>query len=79
MQACSMSTITHYYSCLPAFQEGEICPRTPAQFDIVFKPEEAKLYQQTIYCDITGQCQAVKHVFSLHIPELSTTRIFTIQ
>ncbi|XP_077955507.1 hydrocephalus-inducing protein homolog isoform X2 [Gasterosteus aculeatus] len=44
------------HSCItvePA--EGEICPRTPAQFDIVFKPEEAKLYQQTIYCDITGR------------------------
>ncbi|XP_062413860.1 hydrocephalus-inducing protein-like [Pungitius pungitius] len=44
------------HSCItmePA--EGEIWPRTPAQFHIVFKPEEAKLYQQTIYCDITGR------------------------
>uniref|UniRef100_A0A8C2Z802 HYDIN/VesB/CFA65-like Ig-like domain-containing protein n=1 Tax=Cyclopterus lumpus TaxID=8103 RepID=A0A8C2Z802_CYCLU len=35
--------------------EGEIWPRTPGQFNIVFMPEEAKLYQQTIYCDITGR------------------------
>ncbi|KAM8849594.1 hydrocephalus-inducing protein homolog isoform 2-T2 [Spinachia spinachia] len=44
------------HSCItvePA--DGEIWPRTPARFDIVFKPEEAKLYQQTIYCDITGR------------------------
>uniref|UniRef100_A0A665UR31 HYDIN/VesB/CFA65-like Ig-like domain-containing protein n=1 Tax=Echeneis naucrates TaxID=173247 RepID=A0A665UR31_ECHNA len=35
--------------------EGEIWPNTTAQFNIVFKPEEAKLYQQTMYCDITGR------------------------
>ena len=36
-------------------QEGEIWPKLTAQFTIVFKPKEAKLYQQTIYCDVTGQ------------------------
>ncbi|XP_034061831.1 LOW QUALITY PROTEIN: hydrocephalus-inducing protein homolog [Gymnodraco acuticeps] len=44
------------HSCLtlePA--EGEIWPKTPAQFNIIFKPEEAKLYQQTIYCHVTGR------------------------
>ncbi|XP_008288806.1 hydrocephalus-inducing protein homolog [Stegastes partitus] len=35
--------------------EGEIWPGTTANFHVVFKPEEAKLYQQTIYCDITGR------------------------
>ncbi|XP_026221932.1 hydrocephalus-inducing protein homolog [Anabas testudineus] len=35
--------------------EGEIWPSTTAHFKIVFKPEEAKLYQQTIYCDVTGR------------------------
>ncbi|XP_053175951.1 hydrocephalus-inducing protein homolog [Scomber japonicus] len=35
--------------------EGEIWPNTTAHFNIVFKPEEAKLYQQTIYCDVTGR------------------------
>uniref|UniRef100_A0A8D3BS88 HYDIN axonemal central pair apparatus protein n=1 Tax=Scophthalmus maximus TaxID=52904 RepID=A0A8D3BS88_SCOMX len=35
--------------------EGEIWPRTTALFYIVFKPEEAKLHQQTMYCDVTGR------------------------
>uniref|UniRef100_A0A669E0K3 HYDIN/VesB/CFA65-like Ig-like domain-containing protein n=1 Tax=Oreochromis niloticus TaxID=8128 RepID=A0A669E0K3_ORENI len=32
----------------------EIWPSTTAKFTIIFKPEEARLYQQTIYCDVTG-------------------------
>uniref|UniRef100_A0A8D0AXJ9 HYDIN axonemal central pair apparatus protein n=1 Tax=Sander lucioperca TaxID=283035 RepID=A0A8D0AXJ9_SANLU len=47
--ALSRSCIT----VMPA--EGEIWPNCPAQFNIVFKPKEAKLYQQTIYCDVTGR------------------------
>lgn len=35
-------------------QEGEIWPPLKQDFFIVFKPEEARLYEQTIYCDITG-------------------------
>ncbi|KAM9854716.1 hydrocephalus-inducing protein homolog [Aulostomus maculatus] len=34
--------------------EGEIWPSTTTYFSIIFKPEEAKLYQQTIYCDVAG-------------------------
>ncbi|KAM9351908.1 hydrocephalus-inducing protein homolog [Symphorus nematophorus] len=34
--------------------EGEIWPKLTAQFTIAFKPEEAQLYQQTIYCDVAG-------------------------
>ncbi|KAM4733696.1 hydrocephalus-inducing protein homolog isoform 3-T4 [Anableps anableps] len=34
--------------------EGEIWPNATANFIIVFKPEEAKVYQHTIYCDVTG-------------------------
>nr|XP_029134421.1 hydrocephalus-inducing protein homolog [Labrus bergylta] len=44
------------HSCItvePA--EGEIWPNMTAQFSIVFKPEEAKVYQQTIYCDVAGR------------------------
>lgn len=37
------------------FQDGEIWPNTTAQFSVVFRPEEAELYQQTIYLDVTGQ------------------------
>ncbi|XP_019738776.1 hydrocephalus-inducing protein homolog [Hippocampus comes] len=34
---------------------GEIWPNTTARFTVVFKPDEAKLYQETIYCDVTGK------------------------
>lgn len=56
-----LMTETCFSSCLLMAQEGEIWPKTPAQFNIIFKPEEAKLYQQTIYCHVTGQCLARKH------------------
>lgn len=36
-------------------QEGEIWPNIPVQLNIVFRPEEARLYQETIYCDVTGE------------------------
>ncbi|XP_037539075.1 hydrocephalus-inducing protein homolog [Nematolebias whitei] len=35
--------------------EGEIFPNMTMQFKVVFQPEEARLYQHTIYCDITGR------------------------
>ncbi|MGH0142284.1 UNVERIFIED_CONTAM: hypothetical protein FKN15_002866 [Acipenser sinensis] len=35
--------------------EGDIWPNSTAEVNIVFKPKEAKVYQQTIYCDITGR------------------------
>ncbi|XP_034444093.1 hydrocephalus-inducing protein homolog [Hippoglossus hippoglossus] len=44
------------HSCITVDpMEGEIWPNVTAQFNIVFKPEESKLYQQTIYCDVTGR------------------------
>ncbi|KAI3371721.1 hypothetical protein L3Q82_024292, partial [Scortum barcoo] len=48
--------LTLSHSCItvePA--EGEIWPNTTVQFNIVFKPKDDKLYQQTIYCDVTGR------------------------
>ncbi|RXM33054.1 Hydrocephalus-inducing protein [Acipenser ruthenus] len=36
-------------------KEGDIWPNSTAEVNIVFKPKEAKVYQQTIYCDITGR------------------------
>lgn len=36
-------------------QEGEIWPNIPILLNIVFRPEEAKIYQETIYCDVTGE------------------------
>uniref|UniRef100_A0A672JGY3 HYDIN/VesB/CFA65-like Ig-like domain-containing protein n=1 Tax=Salarias fasciatus TaxID=181472 RepID=A0A672JGY3_SALFA len=35
--------------------EGLIWPNMTRRFSVIFKPEEAKLYQQTIYCDVTGR------------------------
>ncbi|XP_029289106.1 hydrocephalus-inducing protein homolog [Cottoperca gobio] len=55
-QAVKDQLLVLSHSCItvePA--EGEIYPNTPAQFQVVFKPNEAKLYQQTIYCEVTGR------------------------
>ncbi|XP_028304635.1 hydrocephalus-inducing protein homolog isoform X2 [Gouania willdenowi] len=38
--------------------EGEIWPNMTANFNVTFKPKEAKLYQQTLYCDVTG-CESM--------------------
>ncbi|KAG7333195.1 hypothetical protein KOW79_003330 [Hemibagrus wyckioides] len=36
-------------------QEGDIWPNRTAEISVIFKPQEAKLYQHTIYCDVTGR------------------------
>ncbi|XP_028440234.1 hydrocephalus-inducing protein homolog [Perca flavescens] len=55
-QAVQSNILALSRSCITVMPaEGEIWPKCPAQFNIVFKPEEAKLYQQTIYCDVTGR------------------------
>ncbi|XP_066540500.1 hydrocephalus-inducing protein homolog isoform X2 [Hoplias malabaricus] len=36
-------------------EEGDIWPNRTAEINIIFKPREAKLYQHTLYCDITGR------------------------
>ncbi|XP_037622519.1 hydrocephalus-inducing protein homolog isoform X2 [Sebastes umbrosus] len=55
-QAVKDQRLAPSHSCITVEPgEGEIWPNIPAQFNIVFKPEEAKLYQQTIYCDVTGR------------------------
>lgn len=45
-------------------QEGEVWPNIPVEVNIVFKPEEAKLYQETVYCDITGECLPTNYFLS---------------
>ncbi|XP_030621187.1 hydrocephalus-inducing protein homolog [Chanos chanos] len=35
--------------------EGEIWPNCSAEVNIIFKPQEARTYQQIIYCDVTGR------------------------
>ncbi|XP_040894088.1 hydrocephalus-inducing protein homolog [Toxotes jaculatrix] len=55
-QAAKDHLLALSHSCITVEPtEGEIWPNTTAQFNIVFKPEEASLYQQTMYCDITGR------------------------
>lgn len=36
------------------FQEGDVWPNSSADITVYFNPLEARLYQQTIYCDISG-------------------------
>ncbi|XP_047678536.1 hydrocephalus-inducing protein-like isoform X5 [Tachysurus fulvidraco] len=36
-------------------QEGDIWPNCTAKINVIFKPQEAKLYQHTVYCDVTGR------------------------
>ncbi|XP_010082970.1 PREDICTED: hydrocephalus-inducing protein homolog [Pterocles gutturalis] len=35
--------------------EGEIWPNTSLEFIVTFKPREARVYEQTAYCSISGQ------------------------
>ncbi|KTG35348.1 hypothetical protein cypCar_00023228 [Cyprinus carpio] len=35
--------------------KGEIWPNSTAEVNIIFKPQEARIYQQTVYCEITGR------------------------
>ncbi|XP_073785286.1 hydrocephalus-inducing protein homolog isoform X1 [Danio rerio] len=35
--------------------EGEIWPNSTAEVNIIFKPQEARIYQQTVYCEISGR------------------------
>ncbi|NXS93719.1 HYDIN protein, partial [Jacana jacana] len=35
--------------------EGDVWPNSSAEIDVIFKPQEARLYHQTVYCDISGR------------------------
>uniref|UniRef100_A0A8C9LFZ1 HYDIN n=1 Tax=Pavo cristatus TaxID=9049 RepID=A0A8C9LFZ1_PAVCR len=35
--------------------EGDVWPNSSAEINVIFKPREARLYQQTVYCDISGR------------------------
>lgn len=54
----SKMPFSHFFNMA---QLGEIWPNTTARFTVVFKPDEAKLYQETIYCDVTGKCMPGIH------------------
>ncbi|NXB30092.1 HYDIN protein, partial [Eulacestoma nigropectus] len=36
-------------------KEGEIRPNCSAEIDVFFKPREARVYKQAVYCDISGR------------------------
>ncbi|XP_065590283.1 hydrocephalus-inducing protein homolog [Cyrtonyx montezumae] len=35
--------------------EGDIWPNSSVEINVIFKPREARLYQQNVYCDISGR------------------------
>ncbi|XP_042653703.1 LOW QUALITY PROTEIN: hydrocephalus-inducing protein homolog [Tyto alba] len=35
--------------------EGEIWPNSSAEINVIFKPREARVYQEMVYCDISGR------------------------
>ncbi|KTG34490.1 hypothetical protein cypCar_00005189, partial [Cyprinus carpio] len=39
--------------------KGEIWPNSTAEVNIIFKPQEARIYQQTVYCEITGTYSSI--------------------
>ncbi|KAB0347974.1 hypothetical protein FD754_012831 [Muntiacus muntjak] len=45
---------THRYAFLQLL-EGDVWPNSSAEITVYFNPREARLYQQTVYCDISGK------------------------
>ncbi|XP_064315287.1 hydrocephalus-inducing protein homolog [Phalacrocorax carbo] len=35
--------------------EGDVWPNSSAEINVIFKPQEARVYQQMVYCDISGR------------------------
>ncbi|XP_065519869.1 hydrocephalus-inducing protein-like, partial [Lathamus discolor] len=35
-------------------QEGDVLPNSSLEINVIFKPKEARVYQETVYCDISG-------------------------
>ncbi|CAO2609936.1 Hydrocephalus-inducing protein, partial [Lemmus lemmus] len=53
VQADSMLFLDHIFTVEPL--EGDVWPNSSADITVYFNPLEARLYQQTIYCDISGR------------------------
>ncbi|XP_021488188.2 hydrocephalus-inducing protein homolog [Meriones unguiculatus] len=49
----SMMFLNHIFMIEPL--EGDVWPNSSAVITVYFNPLEAKLYQQTVYCDISGR------------------------
>ncbi|NWU95982.1 HYDIN protein, partial [Upupa epops] len=35
--------------------EGDVWPNSSVEIDVIFKPQEARVYHQTVYCNISGR------------------------
>ncbi|XP_030099412.1 hydrocephalus-inducing protein isoform X1 [Mus musculus] len=53
VQGDSMLFLDHVFTIEPP--EGDVWPNSSAEITVYFNPLEAKLYQQTVYCDISGR------------------------
>ncbi|XP_036044752.1 LOW QUALITY PROTEIN: hydrocephalus-inducing protein homolog [Onychomys torridus] len=49
----SMLFLNHIFTLEPL--EGDVWPNSSAEITVYFNPLEARLYQQTVYCDISGR------------------------
>ncbi|XP_065519865.1 hydrocephalus-inducing protein-like, partial [Lathamus discolor] len=59
-------------------QDGDVLPNSSLEINVIFKPKEARVYQETVYCDISGfprtlccrltNTSSVPFNFNLHIP-----------
>ncbi|XP_044902281.1 hydrocephalus-inducing protein homolog isoform X9 [Felis catus] len=53
VQEDSMLFLSNIFTIEPL--EGDVWPNSSAEITVYFNPLEAKLYQQTVYCDISGR------------------------
>ncbi|XP_010642750.1 hydrocephalus-inducing protein homolog isoform X4 [Fukomys damarensis] len=53
VQGDSMLFLSSIFTIEP--QEGDVWPNSSAEITVYFNPVEARIYQQTIYCDIAGR------------------------
>ncbi|EDL92535.1 rCG51388, partial [Rattus norvegicus] len=53
VQGNSMLFLDHIFTIDPL--EGDVWPNSTAEITVYFNPLEARLYQQTVYCDISGR------------------------
>ncbi|XP_004431871.1 PREDICTED: hydrocephalus-inducing protein homolog [Ceratotherium simum simum] len=53
VQADSVLFLNNIFTIEPL--EGDVWPNSSAEITVYFNPLEAKLYQQTVYCDISGR------------------------
>ncbi|KAI1235520.1 Hydrocephalus-inducing protein, partial [Lamprotornis superbus] len=55
-------------------KEGEIWPKCSAEISVFFKPQEARVYNQAVYCDISGEGVGPRLHFSFE--ELNIGEVF---